>query len=168
MIKGNVHKYGDNVDTVVMLPGAYLGVSTSDTVELAKHAMEGIDPEFTRKVKDSPVLVGGKNFGCGSSREQAPVALKAAGVAAILAESFGRIFFRNAINIGLPILVCPDISAKVNEGDTLGINLTTGQVTNVTSGEILNGEKLPGFIMEILESGGLIPRREEELRATGK
>ena len=167
-LSGKVLKYGDSLDTDVMLPGKYLEISTSDMSELGKHAMESIDSNFPEKVKNSPVMVGGKNFGCGSSREQAPVALKGAGVSVILAESFGRIFFRNVINIGLPIMVCLGISTKVKEGDELKVNLTTGVVRNLTTGEALQGEKLPDSIMDIIESGGLIPHRERELKALKK
>ena len=164
-VSGKVLKFGDDIDTDVMLPGKYLGISTSETDELGKHAMESIDPDFPKKVKNSPVLVAAKNFGCGSSREQAPVALKAAGVSIILAESFGRIFFRNVINIGLPVMVCQNITSKVNEGDALKVNLSSGEVKNITTGETLQGERLPDFMLEIIESGGLIAHREKELKA---
>ncbi len=164
-LSGKVLKFGDSIDTDVMLTGKYLEISTSEAAELGKHAMEAIDPDFPKKVKTSPVLVAGKNFGCGSSREQAPVALKAAGVSAILAESFGRIFFRNVVNIGLPIMVCPNITAKIKEGDTVKVNLSSGEVKNVTTGKTIYGEKLPDFMLDIIESGGLIRHREKELKA---
>ena len=153
-IKGKVIKFGDNIDTDVILPGPYL-VHT-DPYELAKHAMAGLDPEFPEKAADGVIVVGAKNFGCGSSREQAPIALKYSGVKCVLAESFARIFYRNAITIGLPVLVCTGISSKVNAGDLLAVDLQSGRVENQTSGSVMNATKLPEFIMEILEDGGLI------------
>jgi len=146
--------FGNNIDTDVILPGPYL-VHT-DPNELAKHAMEGLDPKFPDKASSGVIVVGGKNFGCGSSREQAPIALKYSGVKCVLAESFARIFYRNAITIGLPVLVCAGVSSKVKEGDVLVVNLQTGKVEDETSGIVLQATKLPEFIMEILESEGLI------------
>lgn len=153
-INGKVIKFGANVDTDVILPGPYL-VHT-DPLELAKHAMEGLDPNFSEKAASGAILVGGKNFGCGSSREQAPIALKYSGVKCVLAESFARIFYRNSITIGLPVLVCPGVSEKVKEGDELTVNFQTGKVEDKTNGAILTATKLPDFIMEVLEDGGLI------------
>ena len=153
-IKGKAIKFGDNVDTDVILPGPYL-VHT-DPHELAKHAMEGLDPKFAEKTADGVIIVGGKNFGCGSSREQAPIALKYAGVKCVLAESFARIFYRNSITIGLPVLACPGVSGRVKEGDELSVNLQTGKVEDKTNGSVLQATKLPEFIMEILDDGGLI------------
>jgi 3-isopropylmalate/(R)-2-methylmalate dehydratase small subunit len=153
-IKGKAVKFGDNVDTDVILPGPYL-VHT-DPNELAKHAMEGLDPKFAEKAADGVIVVGGKNFGCGSSREQAPIALKYSGVKCVLAESFARIFYRNSITIGLPVLACPGVSSKVKEGDTMVVNLQTGKVEDKTNGSVLEATRLPEFIMEILEDGGLI------------
>jgi len=153
-IKGKVIKFGDNIDTDVILPGPYL-VHT-DPYELAKHAMEGLDKEFPQKASEGVIVVGAKNFGCGSSREQAPIALKFSGVKCVLAESFARIFYRNAITIGLPVLVCKDVSTKVNEGDQLTVNLQTGKVENLTNGAVMQATKLPEFIMGILNDGGLI------------
>jgi len=153
-ITGKVIKFGDNVDTDVILPGPYL-VHT-DPYELAKHAMEGLDPKFPEKAAEGVIVVGAKNFGCGSSREQAPIALKYSGVKCILAESFARIFYRNAITIGLPVLVCPGASDTVEEGDILTIDLQTGKVEDQINGSVLQATKLPEFIMEILENGGLI------------
>ncbi|MCW4022519.1 MAG: 3-isopropylmalate dehydratase small subunit [archaeon] len=153
-IKGKVIKFGDNIDTDVILPGPYL-VHT-DPYELAKHAMEGLDKEFPQKASEGVIVVGAKNFGCGSSREQAPIALKYSGVKCVLAESFARIFYRNAITIGLPVLVCKDVSTKVNDGDQLTVNLQTGKVENLTNGAVLQATKLPEFIMGILNDGGLI------------
>jgi 3-isopropylmalate/(R)-2-methylmalate dehydratase small subunit len=153
-IIGKVIKFGDNVDTDVILPGPYL-VHT-DPYELAKHAMEGLDPNFPQKAAEGVIVVGAKNFGCGSSREQAPIALKYSGVKCVLAESFARIFYRNAITIGLPVLVCAGISRKVKEGDTLTVSLQTGKIEDLTNGSVLQATKLPEFIMEILEDEGLI------------
>ena len=153
-INGKVIKFGDNVDTDVILPGPYL-VHT-DPYELAKHAMEGLDPKFPQKAAEGIIVVGAKNFGCGSSREQAPIALKYSGVKCVLAESFARIFYRNAITIGLPVLVCAGISRKVKEGDTLTVSLQTGKIEDLTNGSVLQATKLPEFIMEILEDEGLI------------
>lgn len=153
-IEGKAIKFGDNIDTDVILPGPYL-VHT-DPNELAKHAMAGIDPEFPEKAADGVIVVGGKNFGCGSSREQAPIALKYSGVNCVLAESFARIFYRNAITIGLPVLVCKGVSVQVEEGDVLVVDLQTGKVENRTTGSVLEATRLPEFIMEILDDGGLI------------
>jgi 3-isopropylmalate/(R)-2-methylmalate dehydratase small subunit len=164
-LSGKTLKYGDSIDTDIIIAGKYMvKISTSEPNELGKHAMEAIDPQFPQKVKNAPIVVAGKNFGCGSSREQAPVALKGAGVSVILAESFGRIFFRNAINIGLPIVECENISSKVSEGDNLEVDLTTGEIRNITTGEMLRGGKLPDSIFEIIDSGGLIPYRKKELQ----
>jgi 3-isopropylmalate/(R)-2-methylmalate dehydratase small subunit len=153
-VSGKVIKFGDNIDTDVILPGPYL-VHT-DPYELAKHAMAGLDLEFPEKAAKGVIVVGAKNFGCGSSREQAPIALKFSGVKCVLAESFARIFYRNAITIGLPVLVCAGISEKVNDGDVLDVDLQSGTVTNKTSGVVMQATKLPEFIMEILDDGGLI------------
>jgi 3-isopropylmalate/(R)-2-methylmalate dehydratase small subunit len=153
-IKGEAKKFGDNVDTDVILPGPYL-VHT-DSNELAKHAMEGLDPEFAEKAVDGVIVVGGKNFGCGSSREQAPIALKYAGVKCVLAESFARIFYRNSITIGLPVLACAGVSDKVEEGDMLVVDLQSGKVEDKSNDSVFQGTKLPEFIMEILDDGGLI------------
>jgi 3-isopropylmalate/(R)-2-methylmalate dehydratase small subunit len=153
-IYGKVIKFGNNVDTDVILPGKYLVLT--DPVELAKHAMEGLDPAFTRRIHDGVIVVAGKNFGCGSSREQAPLALKHAGVECVLAESFSRIFFRNAITIGLPVLECLDVSSKVDEGDELVVDLRMGEVENKSKDLTLRATQLPEFIMEILDNGGLI------------
>jgi 3-isopropylmalate/(R)-2-methylmalate dehydratase small subunit len=153
-IEGKAIKFGDNIDTDVILPGPYL-VHT-DPHELAKHAMAGLDPKFPEKAANGVIVVGGKNFGCGSSREQAPIALKYSGVNCVLAESFARIFYRNAITIGLPVLVCKGVSGQVEEGDVLVVDLQTGKVENRTTGSVLEATRLPEFIMEILDDGGLI------------
>jgi 3-isopropylmalate/(R)-2-methylmalate dehydratase small subunit len=153
-IEGKAIKFGNNVDTDVILPGRYMILI--DPYELAKHALEGLDPAFPEKAKEGVIVVGGKNFGCGSSREQAPLALKYAGVKCVLAESFARIFFRNAINIGLPAIECKGISDAVKTGDELAVDFKAGKVENVSTGKKFQVEKLPPFILEILADGGLI------------
>ncbi len=153
-VTGKALTFQNNIDTDVILPGKWL--SLIDPKELAKHAMEGIDPEFPKKAQKGVIVVGGKNFGCGSSREQAPLALKYSGVKCVLAESFARIFYRNSINIGLPVIECPGISTAVSQGDDLSVDLETGKVIDETTGQVLRGTKLPPFIMEILSDGGLI------------
>jgi 3-isopropylmalate/(R)-2-methylmalate dehydratase small subunit len=152
-VTGKAVKFGDNVDTDVILPGKYLVLM--DPKDLAKHALEGLDPTFAEKARKGVIVVGGKNFGCGSSREQAPLALKYAGVRSVLAESFARIFFRNAINIGLPVIECKGISTAVENGDELSVDLEKGEIRNVTKGRTLKGTKLPPFILQILSDGGL-------------
>jgi 3-isopropylmalate/(R)-2-methylmalate dehydratase small subunit len=160
-ITGTAIKFGDNVDTDVILPGKYLVLINPK--DLAKHALEGLDPAFPEKAKKGVIVVGGKNFGCGSSREQAPLALKYAGVKCIIAESFARIFFRNAINIGLPVVECKGISTTVKDGDALTIDFATGKVQNVSNGKSLQVAKLPQFILEILADGGLIENLRKRL-----
>ncbi len=162
-INGKVIKFGDNVDTDVILPGPYL-VHT-DPYELAKHAMQGLDPNFAEKAAEGVIVVGAKNFGCGSSREQAPIALKFSGVKCVLAESFARIFYRNSITIGLPVLVCEGVSEKVNDGDMLEVDLQSGKVEDKTNGVVLQATKLPEFIMEILEDGGLIEHLKRSIES---
>lgn len=155
MISGRALKFGDNVNTDVILPGKYL-VLTLNPEELAQHAMEGLDPGFSERARGGAILVAGRNFGCGSSREEAPTALKHAGVRCVLAESFARIFFRNAINIGLPVLECPGASGKVDEGDRLSVDVRGGLVRNESKNLELRATRLPQFLMEIIEDGGLI------------
>jgi len=162
MVSGKAVKFGDNVNTDVILPGKYL-VLTLNPEELAKHAMEGLDPNFAERARGGAILVAGKNFGCGSSREEAPLALKHAGVKCVLAESFARIFYRNSINIGLPVLECPEISSRVKEGDTLDIDLKAGIVKDQTKNLTLQVTKLPDFIMEILDDGGLIEHLRKKM-----
>lgn len=153
-LKGKAWKFGDDINTDLIIPGKYLELV--DPQEMALHAMEGIDPEFPKKVQKGDIVVGGTNFGCGSSREHAPLALKHAGVGAVVAESFARIFYRNAINIGLPALECPGISDAVSDGDALEIDLTDGKVKDRTTGEELGFVPLPGFMVEVLGEGGLV------------
>jgi 3-isopropylmalate/(R)-2-methylmalate dehydratase small subunit len=161
-VTGTAMKFGDNVDTDVILPGKYLVLI--DPNDLAKHAMEGLDADFPAKAKKGIVVVGGKNFGCGSSREQAPLALKYSGVKCVLAESFARIFFRNAINIGLPAIECKGISAAVDNGDEITVDFEAGTIQDVTKGKSFQVAKLPPFILEILTDGGLIEYLRREMK----
>ena len=151
---GKVHKYGDNVDTDVIIPARHL--NTSDHKELASHCMEDIDTEFVKKVKQGDIMVGGENFGCGSSREHAPIAIKASGIDCVIAKTFARIFYRNAINIGLPILECPEASEKIQDGDEVSIDFDSGVITNETKGETYKALPFPDFIKDIMAKGGLI------------
>jgi 3-isopropylmalate/(R)-2-methylmalate dehydratase small subunit len=153
-VTGPAIKFGKNIDTDVILPGKYLVLV--DPYDLAKHALEGLDPDFPEKAKKSVIIVGGKNFGCGSSREQAPLALKYSGVKCVIAETFARIFFRNAINIGLPVIECKGISTAVDDGDELAVDFEAGTVQNLSKGKSFQVAKLPPFILEILSDGGLI------------
>lgn len=152
--KGTVFKYGDNVDTDVIIPARYL--NSSDPAELATHCMEDIDTEFIKKVKRGDIIVARKNFGCGSSREHAPIAIKAAGVSCVIAETFARIFYRNAINIGLPIIECPEASQDIDNGDEVEINFDTGVITNLTKNRTYKGQAFPEFMQKIIASEGLI------------
>ena len=152
--QGTVYKYGDNIDTDVIIPARYL--NTQDAKELASHCMEDIDKSFTTKVKAGDIMVGGENFGCGSSREHAPLAIKSAGVDCVIAKSFARIFYRNAINIGLPILECPAASEAIADGDTVAIDFDTGVITDVTTGATFQAEPFPPFIQNIITKGGLM------------
>jgi len=161
-VSGKTLKFGDNIDTDVILPGKYLVLI--DPKELSQHAMEGLDPAFTKKVKNGVVLVAGKIFGCGSSREQAPIALKYAGVKCVLAESFARIFYRNAINIGLPVVECKGVSSRVEEGDELTVDLETGTVKNQSKDITLHATRFPAFILEILSDGGLIKNLRKKMK----
>ena len=161
-IEGKAIKFGSNVDTDVILPGIYLVLV--DPNELAKHAMESLDPAFPHKAKDGVIVVGGRNFGCGSSREQAPLALKYAGVKCVLAESFARIFYRNAINIGLPVVECKGISAAVETGDVVTVDLEAGKVENKSNGKKFQVEKAPAFMLEILVDGGLIENLRRRMK----
>ena len=152
--RGSVFKYGDNIDTDVIIPARYL--NTQNARELADHCMEDIDKTFITRVQEGDIMVGGENFGCGSSREHAPLAIKTAGIACVIAASFARIFYRNAINIGLPILECPAASAAIREGDTVSVNFDTGVITDETTGETFQAEPFPPFIQKIIRSGGLM------------
>ncbi len=152
--KGNVFKYGDNVDTDVIIPARYL--NSSEPAELARHCMEDIDKEFVEKVQAGDIIVANKNFGCGSSREHAPIAIKAAGVSCVIAETFARIFYRNAINIGLPIIECPEASRGISAGDEVEVDFDSGIITNVTKGTSFKGQAFPPFMQKIIEAEGLV------------
>ncbi len=152
--KGNVFKYGDNVDTDVIIPARYL--NSSEPAELARHCMEDIDKEFVEKVQAGDIIVANKNFGCGSSREHAPIAIKAAGVSCVIAETFARIFYRNAINIGLPIIECPEASRGISVGDEVEVDFDSGIITNVTKGTSFKGQAFPPFMQKIIEAEGLV------------
>ncbi len=151
---GIAHKYGDHVDTDVIIPARYL--NTQSHKELASHCMEDIDKEFINKVKDGDIMVAGLNFGCGSSREHAPIAIKAAGVSCVIAKNFARIFYRNAINIGLAILECPAASEGIADGDEVSVDFDTGVITNVTKNETYQAEPFPPFIKDMIAKGGLM------------
>ena len=152
--QGIVHKFPDNVDTDVIIPARYL--NTADHQELASHCMEDIDRDFVKKVKPSDIIVAGWNFGCGSSREHAPIAIKAAGVSCVIAKTFARIFYRNAINIGLAILECEEAADKIQTGDEVAIDFDTGVIQNLTRGESYQAEPFPDFIKDIISKGGLL------------
>ena len=152
--KGLVHKYGDNVDTDVIITARHL--NTQDHKELASHCMEDIDKEFVNKVKEGDIMVAGDNFGCGSSREHAPIAIKASGISCVIATTFARIFYRNSINIGLPILECKEASEKIEAGDEVSVDFNTGVITNVTKGETYQALPFPEFIKDIMAKGGLM------------
>lgn len=152
--KGTVFKYGDNVDTDVIIPARYL--NTTDGAELAKHCMEDIDKDFASKVKAGDIIVADKNFGCGSSREHAPLAIKCAGVSCVVAKSFARIFYRNSINIGLPIIECEEAAEAIKSGDIVNIDFDSGIITDETTGKSFKGQAFPPFMQKIIDSEGLI------------
>ena len=154
MVQGKVHKYGDNVDTDVIIPARYL--NTSDHKELASHCMEDIDKDFVKKVNEGDIMVGGANFGCGSSREHAPIAIKKSGISCVIASTFARIFYRYSINIGLAILECPEASEKIENGDEVSIDFDTGVITNITKNETYKAEPFPEFVKNIISSDGLL------------
>lgn len=151
---GTVFKYGDNVDTDVIIPARYL--NSSDPKELATHCMEDIDKDFVNKVKTGDLIVADKNFGCGSSREHAPIAIKAAGISCVIAETFARIFYRNAINIGLPIIECPEAAKGIEAGDEVEVDFDSGIITNKTKGTTFQGQAFPEFMQKIIKAEGLI------------
>lgn len=154
VLEGKVWRYGDNIDTDVIIPARYL--NTFDPKELAKHCMVDIDKDFAQKVRPGDIMVGGKNFGCGSSREHAPVAIKACGVPVIIAASFARIFYRNGINVGLPLMEIGDNVERIHAGDKLSVDLSSGKIRDITTGETFQATPLPGFIQDIAKAGGLI------------
>jgi len=161
-LHGRVWKFGDNIDTDLIIPARYLNVF--DPLELAKHCMEDINPAFAQEIQPGDIIVAGKNFGCGSSREHAPLALKAAGVSAIIAPSFARIFYRNAFNIGLPIFEFPPATEKIRTGDEIAINMATGVITNLTQNEQYQTTPIPPFMQEIISAGGLINHIQKNKR----
>ena len=151
---GTVFKYGENVDTDVIIPARHL--NTSEPKELAKHCMEDIDAGFVSKVKEGDIIVAGKNFGCGSSREHAPIAIKSAGISCVIAPTFARIFYRNAFNTGLPILECEEAARKIEAGNEVEVNFKTGEIKNITKNESYQAEPFPEFITKIIENDGLV------------
>ena len=151
---GTAHKYGDNVDTDVIIPARYL--NTADHNELASHCMEDIDKDFRNKIKNGDIIVATENFGCGSSREHAPIAIKASGISCVIASTFARIFYRNAINIGLPILECDEAARDIQDRDEIAIDFDTGIITNVTTGKTYKAQPFPDFIKDIINKGGLL------------
>jgi 3-isopropylmalate/(R)-2-methylmalate dehydratase small subunit len=165
VLEGRAHVYGDNVDTDVIIPARYL--TSTDPAELATHCMEDLDPDFEKRVQPGDIIVGGRNFGSGSSREHAPLAIKGAGVACIVAESFARIFFRNAINVGLPIVESPGFPTGARTGDLVKVDLDSGVVSNVTQGRSHEATPLPPFMKEILDAGGLMPWVKRSLVGDG-
>ncbi|MFN2110108.1 MAG: 3-isopropylmalate dehydratase small subunit [Anaerolineae bacterium] len=161
-LQGSVWKYGDNVDTDAIIPARYLNMSTAE--ELAQHCMEDIDTSFASGVQSGDIIVAGENFGCGSSREHAPLAIKGAGVSCVIAESFARIFYRNAIDIGLPILACPEAVAGAQKGDALTVDLEAGTIANARTGQVYHTSPFPPFIMSIIQAGGLVPYTRKRLQ----
>lgn len=159
--EGTVFRYGRDIDTDVIIPARYL--NTSDPAELAKHCLEDLDTTFVKRVKPGDIIVADENFGCGSSREHAPVAIKAAGISVVIAKSFARIFYRNAINIGLPIMECPEACDAISDGDVVKVNADTGLITDETTGKIFQAQPFPPFIQEIINEGGLVARTKKLL-----
>jgi 3-isopropylmalate/(R)-2-methylmalate dehydratase small subunit len=155
MIRGRVWKFGDDVNTDVIMPGKYLAMRNPE--QIAPYIMEGIDPDFGEKAKPGDIIVAGKNFGCGSSRETAPGGLKAFGIGAVIASTFARIFLRNAVNIGLPVLECPAAAADIREGAVVAVDIATGRIINETSGATYQAAPFPPFLRELIASGGLVP-----------
>ena len=152
--EGKVFKFGDNVDTDVIIPARYL--NSSDPAELATHCMEDIDKDFVKNVNKGDIIVANKNFGCGSSREHAPIAIKAAGVSCVIAETFARIFYRNSINIGLPIIECPEAAKAINAGDDVSVDFDSGVITDKTTGQTFQGQAFPEFMQKLIGAGGLV------------
>jgi 3-isopropylmalate/(R)-2-methylmalate dehydratase small subunit len=158
---GHAHKFGDNIDTDIIIPARYLDTTSEE--ELASHCMEGLVEDFAKRVKPGDVIIAGANFGCGSSREHAPVAIKAAGISCVIAPSFARIFFRNAINIGLPVMVCEQASAEIEEGEEIEIDLAAGEISSRTKGASYRAAAFPPFLQEIISAGGLIPYTKKKI-----
>ena len=163
MVTGKAFKYGDNVDTDVIIPARYLNAPPPD--ELAKHCMEDIDPSFATAVRPGDIMVGGANFGCGSSREHAPIAIRASGVRCVIAHSFARIFYRNSINIGFPILECPEAAQAIEAGDTVSVDFASGVIVDETTGARFQATAFPPFIQGIIAKGGLLPYLRDKLSA---
>jgi 3-isopropylmalate/(R)-2-methylmalate dehydratase small subunit len=161
MIKGRVHKYGDNVNTDEIIPARYL--NTTDPTELGSHCMEDIDAEFVNKTKSGDIIVADLNFGCGSSREHAPIAIKAAGVSCVIAKTFARIFYRNSINIGLPILECPEAVEGISTGNEIEVDLDSGRIKNLTTGQEFTAKPFPPFMQQLITAGGLINYARERI-----
>ena len=162
LLRGQAHKYGSNINTDEIIPARYLNVS--DAQELAKHCMEDRDKDFVKKIKGGDIIVADKNFGCGSSREHAPLAIKACGISAVIAKSFARIFYRNAINIGLPILESAEASEKISDGDEIEINLADGKIYNLTKSQAYQAQAFPEFMQEIIRKGGLLNYIKEQIK----
>jgi 3-isopropylmalate/(R)-2-methylmalate dehydratase small subunit len=163
ILKGRVHKYGDNVDTDVIIPARYL--NTSDPDELASHCMEDIAPDFIKKVRPGDIIVAGDNFGCGSSREHAPLAIKTAGVSCVIAKTFARIFYRNSINIGLPILQCPEAVDGISAGDEVEVDTASGKITNLSTGKSYQAMPFPEFMQNLISAGGLVAYARERIKS---
>lgn len=163
--EGTAHRYGRDIDTDVIIPARYL--NTSDPAELAKHCLEDLDVDFVKKVKPGDIIVAEENFGCGSSREHAPICIKAAGVDAVIAKSFARIFYRNSINMGLPILECPEAVDAISEGDVVSVDADTGTITDETTGAVFHAQPFPPFIQEIINDGGLVARTKRVMAEKG-
>ena len=161
-INGRTYKFGDDVDTDAIIPARYL--NTTDPRELASHCMEDADAGFAKKVRPGDIIIAGKNFGCGSSREHAPIAIKAAGVSCVIAQSFARIFYRNAFNMGLPILESPEASAGISEGDEIEVDLDSGVIVNRTTGQTYRAQPIPPFMQKLVEAGGLIEYVKQQLK----
>ncbi|MBQ4650985.1 MAG: 3-isopropylmalate dehydratase small subunit [Firmicutes bacterium] len=166
MVTGKVFKFGDNVDTDVIIPARYLNAPSPE--ELAQHCMEDIDAEFVKKVQKGDIMVGGANFGCGSSREHAPIAIQASGIECVIAASFARIFYRNAINIGFPILECPEAAANIKDGDQVSVDYDTGIITDETTGQTFQAAAFPQFINNIIGKGGLLKYLKARQDAKGE
>ena len=162
-MKGKAHKFKDNIDTDLIIPARYL--NTSDPAELAKHCMEDADAEFVKKAKAGDFIVGGENFGCGSSREHAPIAIKAAGISAVIAKSFARIFYRNCINIGLPIMESKEAASEINQSDEIEVDLASGTIKNLTSKKEYKAQPFPEFMQNIINAGGLIAYLKKQIKS---
>jgi 3-isopropylmalate/(R)-2-methylmalate dehydratase small subunit len=161
MVKGRVHKYGSNVDTDVIIPARYL--NTTDPKELASHCMEDIDGDFVKKVQSGDIMVADENFGCGSSREHAPISIKASGISCVIAKTFARIFYRNSLNVGLPIMECTEAVDGISDGDIVEVDFETGKIKNVTTGKEFQSKPFPEFMQKLINSGGLVNYAREKL-----